>query len=356
MLLVEIKGVTIIQRLRAVLLAAAVAVVLSSCQSNRSETLRWNVSDVDLVWPLPPDLPRIQYVGQLTSRDSLGATGGIGQALRALVLGKKETNLVKPVALAKNSAGLLVVADPGIPTLHFFDLENNAYWRPKIKHSESLMSPVGIALSDAGKVYVADSIVGKILVFDLKGRPLMSFGEEVLVRPTGIALNRAQDRLYVVDTINNQVSVFDTAGKHIKSFGSRGTKPGQFNYPTYITALPDGRICVSDSLNFRVQLFDKDGSILHQFGRAGNGAGTFSRPKGVAADSHGALYIVDAAFENVQIFKDDGSLLLAFGNPGTGPGEFTLPVDIFLDSNDTIWVADSFNQRIVVFRLLGESP
>jgi DNA-binding beta-propeller fold protein YncE len=272
--------------------------------------------------------------------------------MRSFLFGGETTSMLKPVALAKNSAGLLAVADPGIPTVHFFQLIGRRYWRLEEDLRLRIRSPVGVVVDDSGRVYVADSLANRVFVFD-RGRDLIGeIGVGVLGRPTGLALSPAQDRLYVVDTGDCRIVIFDLKGRKLDEFGRRGGAPGEFNAPTYITVAPGGSLAVSDSLNFRVQTFESDGSPKAVFGEPGDGAGSFARPKGIAVDSGGRLYVVDAAFENVQIFEPDGTLLLAFGGPGTENGEFVLPTGLFLDSTDTIWMADSFNKRVQIFRLL----
>ena len=324
-----------------------------SCQTTPPPATRWDENEATLIWPSPPDPPRIQFIGEIkTAKDIELKKSGFGKGLKDFIFGKKNTNLVKPLAIAKNEENLLVVADPAIPTIHFFQMDEQEYYRPKKRPKHTLVSPVGVAVSNTN-VYVADSVLQHILVFDVKGEYRKSIGEGILKRPIGLALSSNQQLLFVVDTLLNQVLTFDLDGNLLDHFAKRGTDFGEFNYPTYITVLPNDDLCISDSLNFRVQIFDARGNFKHSFGRAGDGAGTFSRPKGISSDSQGNIYVVDAAFENIQVFNNAGELLLAFGSPGTGLGEFSLPGGIFVDQNDRIWVADAFNHRIAVFQLLG---
>jgi DNA-binding beta-propeller fold protein YncE len=305
------------------------------------------------VWPSAPERPRIEYLGALGSAEDLGRETEWFGRLKAVLFGAERTSMVRPLDVGKNEAGLLVVADPGVPTVHFFDLKQRKYGRLDDEHAALLRSPVGIAIDDAGRVYVSDSVRGRVFVFDEQWKLVDELGEGVLVRPTGVALGPAQERLYVVDTMACRVVVFDRAGREVARFGRRGVGPGEFNSPTYITVAPNGAVGVSDSLNFRVQILGPDGTPRASFGQPGDAAGDFARPKGVSTDSLGNVYVVDAAFENVQIFDPRGSLLLAFGASGTGPGQFYLPAGLFLDPANTIWVADSFNGRVEIFRLLG---
>ncbi len=332
---------------------AACCLLLAGCAAGGQPVPTWNRPQVELRWPLPPEPPRVAYVGALTSGDDLGRQAGFLQGLVRLVTGHEPRNMVKPIALAKNANDLLVVVDPAIPTVHFFDLRRSRYERLSRKLSSELLSPVGVAVSDDGRVYVSDSVRAKILVLGGPERLVGTIGEGVLQRPTGLALSPDGNTLYAVDTLSAQVVAFDRKGRELRRMGGRGTGRGSLNFPTYVATSLDGRVFVADSLNFRVQVFSPDGDHLMSFGGPGNAAGTFTRPKGVGVDRFGHCFVADAAFENVQVFDEQGRLLMAFGSSGSGPGQFTLPAGIWVDHHDdTIWVADSFNQRVEAFRLV----
>jgi sugar lactone lactonase YvrE len=303
-----------------------------------------------------PDPARVEYLGHLRSPSDLGRRPGVFERMRYALFGTNEQALLKPIAVATNPAGVLAVADPGIPAVHRFDLERREYRQFGGEDWSWMRSPVGIAVDDEGDIYVSDSIRGSVMVLDERGGLVRELGAGELMRPTGLALDRERGILYVVDTVACKVLAFDRSGRLAGSFGRRGAGPGEFNSPTFVAVAPDGTISVADSLNFRIQRFRPDGGPINSFGLPGDGAGHFARPKGVAADDRGRLYVVDGAFENIQIFEPDGRLLLPFGGPGSGPGQFSLPVGVFLDASNRIWVADSYNRRIQVFRLLPGVP
>jgi sugar lactone lactonase YvrE len=342
-------------RLRAVVSAGAVTCLVGivACVAASPTPRSWDEPTVKIVWPPLPEQPRIEYLGAIRSAEDLGRKLGWRERLKWIVLGREPTSMVKPQAVARNDAGLLVVADPSVPTVHFFQLERREYRRLDPQAASHLRSPVGVAVDDLGRVYVADSIQRKVFVFHENRELVRVLGGESLSRPTGLALSPEQDLLYVVDTIACRVVIFDGLGREVGSFGKRGDGPGEFNAPTHIAVGADGRVSISDSLNFRVQVFEPDGTLVATLGELGDVPGSFARPKGVAGGPGGLFYVVDAAFQNVQIFGSDGRLLLAFGGPGTGAGEFSLPAGMFLDQDGVIWVADSFNKRVQAFRLLG---
>jgi sugar lactone lactonase YvrE len=327
-----------------------------ACATGPLPPPRWNHPEVALAWPEHPEPARIEYIGVLRTPADLGRKPGLFERIKNVVFGTEQETLLKPIAVAKNAAGVLAVTDPSLSVVHLFDLDRREYSRIGEGRTSFLRSPIGVAIDDSGQIYVADSVLGKIFVFDASRNLIAEFGERELTRPTGVALGPAQERLYVVDTVGCEVLVFDLSGRVLDRFGRRGVGPAEFNAPTFVAVAPDGSISVSDSLNFRVQRFRPDGTLIASFGLPGDGAGHFARPKGIATDTEGRIYVVDAAFENIQIFDPDGVLLLPFGGPGTGPGEFLLPGGLFIDSTNTIWVADVYNQRIQVFQLVVDAP
>ena len=112
---------------------------------------------------------------------------------------------------------------------------------------------------------------------------------------------------------NHRVLVYSLQGKLLRTIGTRGTAPGQFNFPAHLTVDRDGNLFVVDTLNFRVQVFDPEGNVFRFFGEAGESLGKFARPKGVAVDRRGIVYVVDAEMANVQMFNDRSQLLMSFG-------------------------------------------
>jgi len=310
----------------------------------------------DLVWPLPPDPPRIKYVGSYRFRKDVEA----GDKLSAvdLLLGKKEglgESLRKPYGVHADRDGRIFVTDVGWGKVVVFDPKNRKFefWGQAGRGVLGL--PIGVTSDSTGRVYVTDASQGRVVVFDRNGEFVAAMGKKgELERPAGIAIDEDRQRVYVVDTYKHHIAVFDLGGRLISTIGARGTAPAQFNFPTNLTVGPEGRLYVMDSMNFRVQILDPDGKAISAFGENGRNPGQFARGKGIALDSEGHIYVVDAAFNNFQVFDPDGRLLLFIGSNGRNPGEFWLPAGAYIDNEDRIYVADQYNFRIQVFQYLGE--
>ena len=328
-------------------------VLLSFCSGCGSQGKLAFPPDALLVWPKPPERPRIRYVGTISTEADLKKELSWTQGLGELLFGKKKMGvLVTPYAVAIDQNNKLFVTDTAGAVVHVFDLNTRAYKQfADMAGQEKLLKPVGLIIVD-NWIYVVDSILRKICVFDKNGKFIFSFGSERLIRPSGIAYWQDGRTVYVADTARHTIYVFTRDGKFIRQIGARGLGPGMFNFPTHLCLDNSGKLYVSDSLNYRIQLFTNEGKFLGMFGRQGDRPGNFAHPCGVATDGSGNIYVTDRQFENVQIFDQQGRILMAFGQEGTKAGQFWLPAGICIDSRNRIFVADSFNKRVQIFNIV----
>lgn len=304
----------------------------------------------ELVWPPPPEAPRIAFVKTLSGPVDVGIRRSFLGRMAGVITGAKpELVLSKPQGVAVDENGSLLVTDVGTPAVWVFDLKRREYARWEKIGPYQLVSPVSVArVQDLG--FVADSGLAAVLAFDRKGQLRFALTNG-LERPTGLALTA--QKLFVADATAHRIVIFDLQGRRLGEFGRRGQEPGAFNYPTHIAADLQGHLLVTDSMNGRVQILDREGKPLGVVGSYGDSPGHFSRPKGVAADRQGHVYVADALFDNVQVFDPRGQLLLRVGENGQQAGEFWMPGGIAISRDDQIYVADTYNHRVQVFRYIG---
>ncbi|MFC1761377.1 6-bladed beta-propeller [Planctomycetota bacterium] len=309
-----------------------------------------------LVWPQGSAKARIAYIGALSAECDLKSNVSWLQGLGETLFGPKAiAKLVLPAALAADRDHRLFIADSIAGSVHVFNLHTRKHARfSQLDAEDTLRSPVGLALADQD-LYVVDSTLHRVCVFTKEGRYRFSFGEDSLIRPSGIAYCPPGDCLFVADTAQHRIGRFSRQGHLIQWIGSRGQGQGEFNYPTHLWIDSAGLLYVSDTLNYRIQVLRTDGTFVRAIGRHGDRSGDLAQPAGVATDRRGHIYVVDKRFENIQIFDPQGHLLMAWGGEGTAPGEFWLPGGIFIDFANRIYVADSYNRRIQVFDLLDET-
>jgi DNA-binding beta-propeller fold protein YncE len=316
-----------------------------------------------LVWPLPPETPRIKFVKSLSSSADVRATS-FAQRLKTTIIGDEQTAaLGKPYAVHVDRKGRVFVADSAWHKVLVFDEPGKDFFILGTDGPGVLLNPRGVTTDADGRIYVTDVSQNRLVVYNGRGDFQLAMGlHGQLDKPVGVAVNDALKRVYVVSTgstatQSHKVTVFDAAtGNLLFEFGGRGVEDGKLNFPTNIAVDAGGKVYVMDSFNFRVQIFDADGKFLSKFGGVGTGFGQFSKPKGIGVDSEGHIYVSDAAFNNVQIFDQEGRLLLFFGEMGSRRGQFWLPAGLAVDAQDRIYVADQYNKRINVYQYLSESP
>lgn len=316
--------------------------------------------EVRPVWPPPPVAPRIEFIRSLSSDTDFKKDTTFSESVAELLSGKKppQNHLAEPMGLAVSDDGNRVyVADYARPEIFVFDFAAKIVRR--VTGGAPLARAFGIALDGEENLYVVEQERRGISVFDRSGKPLRFITDPSLERPEGIAIDRVRGRIYVVDTghtrsLRHDVKIMDLEGKISGTLGDgKGSAPGQFLFPTYVTLDAEGNVYVTDTLNSRVEMFSPEGKYLRSFGSRGSAWGMFDKPKGAAVDGFGNLYVVDSGWSNVQIFNRRGEVLLFFGGSGRNPGLMWAPTAIAIDAHNRIYVADHTNQRIGVYQLVN---
>lgn len=319
-------------------------------------------NNVMLVWPGPPLPTRIEFVRSLFGEKDMNSDSTFKADLIEFLTGKKppENRLTEPSGIAVSDDGQRIyVSDFVQLALYKFDFGKHTF--TKLNKDKQLERPSGVALDANENIYVVESDKKGIQVFDPDGKDLRFITDPSISRPTGIAIDRARGKIYLSDTSHSKstqhnVKIFDMQGKLTGVLGSgKGSDPGQFLFPTYVTLDKQGDVYVADTLNSRVQEFDPDGKYIKSYGERGNSWGMFDKPKGIALDSFGNLYVVDSGWSNVQIFNQKKQILMFFGGRGALPGMLRTPSPIAIDGKNRIYVGDFLNHRIEVYQLTNTS-
>ncbi len=318
-------------------------------------------ADRPIVWPPPPEAPRIRYVTSYRGGDDFKTKKSSGW--KALLFGRDETppeypnNLVKPYGVAVSPAGRVYVSDTGSRRVFVFDAERKALTFLGESGAGKLSKPTGLAVDPSGRIFVADATLNRVFGYAPDGSLAVALGHEgEFESPSGVAIDGKRGLVYVSDSKKHQVHCYSTAdGSPVRTIGRRGGETGEFNFPTNISVDEQGQLYVADTLNFRIQIFDPDGKFVSSFGTLGDTPGSLNRPKGIGVDGEGHIYVADTSFNNFQIFDHTGQLLLFVGSAGHGPGEFFLPAGLYVDHRDRIYVVDQGNARVQVFQYLRAS-
>jgi len=314
---------------------------------------------VNLVWPLPPQKPRVKFIDALANNTDVEPPKQKGW-LQKLINEDASSNVIgmkQPAGIAVDSKDRIYVADTIAGTVFVFDRQNKSLSLLGAESAGKLVSPFGVAIDSKDNVYVSDVRLRQVNIYDsewnLKGL-IHTIGGQDLLNPVGLALDEERRRLFIVDSHAHQIVVANLDNPDQGTFfGKRGEGDGEFNFPMHAAVDKAGQIYVTSTLSFSVKIFDKDFKFVRTLGRHGDSIGMFDRPKGVAFDSEGHLYVADASFANFQIFDPNGRVLLFVGGFGKDPGYFLVPSAIFIDKKDRIYVSDSANKRIQIFQYLG---
>lgn len=338
-----------------------------------TEAAEPKIDTSQLVWPRPPDIARIRWVGQFKGEPpppNTPAPAKNKQKWMDRLAGKKQIDevkaphphiLVEPNGVAIDSKGHIYVADTYVGAIFIFNTEGEKVGfihNGRDVHFEQI---IGLAMDDNDRLFVSDSHLKTVFVFDAAHRLVGSFGADSLERPSGIALDTKNRLLYVTDVVKNQVAVFDAdTFKFQRAIGGPPAKPGDedpgtFARPTNVAVDAKGDIYVADTINNRIQIFDAEGNFLSMFGRGGDGPGYFGRPKGLAVDRDGHIWVADTSMDRVQVFDRKGQLAGYFGTHGTLPGQFVLPTGVAIDNQNRVMVTEQFKGRLQIFRYITDA-
>ena len=283
-----------------------------------------------IVFPPPPDEPRIQYLTSYGAESDLGPQSKLSR----FVVGEEKVlrPIWKPYGVTIRD-GKVYVADTQAANVSIADLAKHKmrYVRPEGQAAMKL--PINVAVDQDGTIYVTDLGRNQVLLYNQQGALVDTIGKRNEMRPCGICLTG--DRLYVTDMTNHCVRVYNKSTREllltVPSNTSTNEKARLFA-PTNVAVDRNGRICVSDSGGFAAKIYDAEGNHLLTIGELGVTPGQFSLPKGIGVDREGLVYVVDAAAPVVQLFDEQGRLLMLFGEPkSSGEAGLYLPAGLTID-------------------------
>lgn len=328
-------------------LQALFMILIISCSRS---AIKNNEPQYPVVFPPPPDIPRIQYLTSLTSSTEVR---GNQSAINMFIFGKETPQpIIKPYGVAVRMPRIYV-CDSGLGGLVIIDLSEKSFKYFIPTGRGMLQLPLNCALDKEGFLYVADANRRQIVVFDGEGNYVSEFGEnDELFRPTDVVVSG--DKVFVTSVKDQRIFVYDRqTGRKLYSFPD--LEPGDQGYlyqPTNLSFDKDF-IYVSDMGDNMIKIYSADGKFIRSAGGYGNSAGKLIRPKGVAVDPQSNLYVVDAAFENVQIFNETGNILMFFGGPYKTHGDMWLPADVAISTDGleyfNKYIDEAYNLEYLIF-------
>ncbi|MFC2086438.1 NHL repeat-containing protein, partial [Bacteroidota bacterium] len=218
----------------------------------------------------------------------------------------------KPISIAINKENLIVYGDGENSKV----IKLNPDGTSDVIYSDPLY-PSSMVISPDNLLYIVDNLSKQVLVLDLNGNLIQTFGNDILLLPSGIAYDQYNDRILVAE---------------------------------------HGGIGSGFNLTAEIKVFDPQGNLVNTIGSYGNGDGEFYRIQGIALGPCGNIYAIDSYQGKISVFDENGAFLSAFGEYGADPGQFNLPMDVAFNSNSHIFVTSMNNGSVEVFKITDSFP
>ena len=252
------------------------------------------------------------------------AVGGIEGMLYIVDAGPKAvfkydlvTNEIEPVEeiaihFAGNPGNIYVAQDRsfyivdtvGQKVMHFSE---QGELRTTFQDLANLSRPMDVVVNEkTGEVLVADGSFSRVVVFNSIGKATKAIGQ----RGTGPGRFRAMtfmtsgdDGLYVLDRLELPVQVLDWNGAYRYSFGEN-----ELLFPNAIAVDKDQRAFISDRSTNTILVY-QNGQLLMTFGGGGSSPGRFRLVTGMWVNGN-LLYVADSLNRRVQVLRINPSAAL----------------------------------------------
>ena len=304
----------------------------------------------------------LEYYGLLLLyiQDKYECTDGPAPT-NALAL-KNNPRFLTRIAASRNLTGDYYVTDAKVGSIFIYD--SSLVLSQELK---DLAKPLGIAVNSSGHILVGNDKRNNIEVYNPdNGALLASFGESEIETPSSIMLD-SEDNVYVTDAGSNTIYVYDSTYKLITNIGERGKDPHQLRAPSNaILSADESELFVLDRLNQRIQVYDNEGNWLRGITFEGTdgedcnwftgqcaipGAPAFTRLQAMDFDASGKLHVLDMFHGVVSIFDpQSGEYLGGYGAYGTADGELKSPTSLLVNGSQSL-VADGGKNTIEVLAI-----
>lgn len=261
----------------------------------------------------------------------------------------RESVLRAPAHLTTDSRQRLIIADADVPAIHVLDGKNS--FRIEGGPGRRMRVPSGVAVDAEDNIYVSDERQRVVLVYDSEGvyrRSLgIEYGENMFEKPSGLAIDRAANRLYVLDNAANELLVLSLDGKVLKQIGGRRSEGIRFDNPTQVAVGAD-RVVVLDASGSRIRVFSLNCDLLSEFRIRSEEQLPMSSDLGLGIDASGHIYVSNL-MSDVRVYTQDGKLVDRLEQSRSAYEAFRAPEGIWIDDSGRVFVADTKNRRIQVF-------
>ena len=258
--------------------------------------------------------------------------------------------------------GEIVIANTGAHVVETYGLDGRlrARFVHRVRTAGKRIEPgvpTGVALDASGNLLVVDRLAAYVDVLDARGAEVARLEIGAAGCPAGasvsaVAVTRTGGILVASAGDSARVHRFDGRYRSLGCWGTPGREPGQLAGITGIAALADGRCVITcATTRLAVQIFTFDGEFVRGFGAHEIGPGNFSYPSGVTATDDGRIWVSDEIRHSVQVFDSAGSYLGVVGGQGVAPGEFMYPSALSGDGKELLAVSERVGNRYQLLRI-----
>ena len=250
------------------------------------------------------------------------------------------TGLTRPVAIAVNSMGEVLVAEQqsGIVTINKSGRKMHTNTE-KFKHGSIKLE--GVAVDGDDNVYVTDNQSGCLFKFNKFCQQLKVFDRSCGVQdfdPWGVSV--FQEQVIVTQSTKPLLS-FTRSLELVKKINFDGNGLG-------ITHDLNGYMYVCDISGSCIKVLNSRGEFLYSFGDKESGE-LLSHPRSVCVDG-GQVYVSEWDENHcVSIFTKHGKFLTSFGNNEYSESWFNYPSGLAFSDDGVLYVCDGGNCRLLLF-------
>lgn len=303
-----------------------------------------------VLWPAPPEEPKIEFLGTYSSKDDFPGTREITVAINPT-----PPAFSMPFGIVSDGLNRVFIADRSANNIKIFNFGSKTV--TEFGQEGTFQGPLDLALDKEGRLYVVNGKTKKVLVFSSSFHPLFSFGDNSdLEAPSYIEINERLARIYVSEGRRNRISVFDKNGQFLFYFGQTGSGDGQLAIPQGIAIDREDRVYVADMLNARIQVFSADGNFLYRFDIVGLPDWNFENPKDLAIGVDGNIYVLEQRKALLLSYTLQGELRFIVGSKkgsSRHPLGLAAPGAIHIDEVGRIFISDVLNRRFSVWQELS---
>lgn len=172
-----------------------------------------------------------------------------------------------------------------------------------------------MAMGRDGRLFLLNDPAHEILVMDTSGALLrrieVAGGMSPKDRKDIIygSLSAWDSLLFVPMASFGTVAVYTQAGRHLRNLGSKGSAPGEMNFPISVAVNGDSVIHVLDKNRFNVLCFRMDGLFLGEFGGKGMSAGWFYHPQRIAINARNQIVVAQIMKGIIQVCEPPDFLM-----------------------------------------------